>query len=76
MVVSRRLHHALVARGYVWVRRTGLNSWYLPAPPSISVSLFGRLQFFRKYYLMVPFRRLRQMLRRLRFRLGLTGGPV
>jgi FkbM family methyltransferase len=76
MVLSRRLHHALVARGYRWVRRIGVNSWYVPAPAAIPVSLLGRLQFVRKYYLAVPFRRCRQALRRLRFRLGLTGGPA
>jgi hypothetical protein len=39
----------------------------------LRVGLIGRWQFFRKYYLGTPFRRLRETLRRLRARLRRTG---
>jgi FkbM family methyltransferase len=68
LVFDRRLHHYLQLRGYKWVRRTGLNAWYVPAVAPMRVSRLGRLQFFRKYYLGVPFRRLRETLRRVRTR--------
>lgn len=65
-VLDRRLHNDLISRGYVWIRRTGLNSWYVPAGSQPAPNLVGRLQFFRKYYLAVPVRRLREALRRFR----------
>jgi FkbM family methyltransferase len=64
--MNMSLHRLLVARGYKWVRRTGLNSWYVPASAPLQVGLLGRWQFFRKYYLGMPFRHLREALRRLR----------
>ena len=75
-VLSRDLHRRLTAHGYKWVRRTGLNSWYVPADAPIDVGLEGRLQFVRKYYLGVPFRHLREAVRRLRRRLGWRVDPV
>jgi FkbM family methyltransferase len=60
-----RLHRRLTARGYRWVRRTGLNGWYVPRDSQLGVSTVGRLQFYRKYYLSAPFRALRQAKRRL-----------
>jgi FkbM family methyltransferase len=68
LVLSLRLHRFMQARGYKWVRRTDINSWYVPAASPMRVSLLGRWQFFRKYYLGTPFRRLREVLRRLRAR--------
>jgi FkbM family methyltransferase len=69
LVMNRHLHRYLQVRGYKWVRRTGLNSWYVPASSPVSVSLLGRLQFLRKYYLSIPFRHLRQIKRRIQVRL-------
>lgn len=74
-VLGLTLHRLIAARGYKWVRRTGLNSWYVPADTPMEVDLEGRLQFIRKYYLGVPFRHLREALRRLRFRFGLRRDP-
>ena len=68
-VLDRRLHNDLVSRGYAWIRRTGLNSWYVPAGSQPALGLGGRLQFFRKYYLGVPSRRLKQVWRRVRARM-------
>jgi FkbM family methyltransferase len=75
LVLDLALHRYLVARGYAWMRRTGLNSWYVPAESAPKLGLTGKLQFIRKYYLGVPFRRMREALRRLRFRLGLRRDP-
>jgi FkbM family methyltransferase len=68
-VLDRRLHNYLVARGYAWIRRTGLNSWYVTGPSAPRIGPYGRLQFARKYYLGVPIRRLREALRRFRQRI-------
>jgi FkbM family methyltransferase len=70
LVLDRKLHQALKARGYAWMRRTGINSWYVPARLAPRVGLYGRLQFVRKYYVGVPIRRLRETLRRRRSRNG------
>ena len=60
------VHRCLTARGYKWMRRTGLNSWYVPADSAVEVGVFARWQFFRKHYLGVPFRHLREASRRIR----------
>ncbi len=75
LVLNFDLHLLLLSRGYKWMRRTGLNSWYVPADRTMNLDLEGRMQFIRKYYLGVPFRHLREALRRLRFRLGLRRDP-
>jgi FkbM family methyltransferase len=76
LALNTKLHRYLTARGYKWVRRTSLNGWYVPAESKMRVSWFGRLQFFRKYYLAVPFRRLRETGRKLRLRRKEGRGPV
>jgi len=58
------LHRYLVRQGYRWFRRTGINSWYVPAGSPERAGLFGKLQFLRKYYLGRPFRVLRDAKRR------------
>jgi FkbM family methyltransferase len=52
------VHRHMVRAGYKRVRRTGLNSWYVPNAATFPVSLFGRLQLLRKCFLGVPFHRL------------------
>jgi FkbM family methyltransferase len=64
--LNLRLHKLLRARGYKWIRRTGVNGWYVPAESNLDVGAFGRWQFFRKYYLGLPFRHARDAKRRLR----------
>src|SRR5262249_10234814 len=66
LVVDMRLHRFMRSRGYKWIRRTDINSWYVPAESDLRVSWIGRWQFFRKYYLGTPFRRMREVLRRAR----------
>jgi FkbM family methyltransferase len=69
IVLNLRLHRVLQSCGYKWVRRTGLNSWYVSRESPISVSPFGSWQFLRKYYLGTPFRNVREAKRKLRERL-------
>ncbi|HEX4098501.1 MAG TPA: FkbM family methyltransferase [Caulobacteraceae bacterium] len=61
-VHTRSKHAYLTARGYVLVRRTNLNNWYVRKPARLAISLFGRWQLFRKMRLGVPIRRLRYAL--------------
>jgi FkbM family methyltransferase len=68
IVLNLRLHRYLRSRGYKWVRRTGINGWYVPVDQTFPISLFGHLQFIRKYYLGVPFRVMREILRPIRHR--------
>jgi FkbM family methyltransferase len=68
LVLDLALHRFMRARGYKWVRRTDINSWYVPVDSAMRVSLLGRWQFFRKYYLGTPVRRVRETLRRIRAR--------
>jgi FkbM family methyltransferase len=68
LVLSLRLHRFMQSRGYKWVRRTDINSWYVPTGSAMRVGPLGRWQFFRKYYLGTPIRRLREVLRRIRAR--------
>ena len=69
-VLNLKLHHTIQARGYKWRRRSGLNSWYVAADFPMEVSWWGWLQFFRKYYLSIPTRRVRDAVRRARAATG------
>jgi FkbM family methyltransferase len=55
-----QLHRLLRGKGYKRVRRTGFNSWYVPSQVKFPVSVWGRLQLFKKYVLGAPFKRLRK----------------
>jgi FkbM family methyltransferase len=68
LAMNLRLHRYLTARGYRWFRRTGLNNWYVPVSSPQRADLEGWLQFFRKYYLGMPFRHFRESSRRMRLR--------
>lgn len=57
------VHRHMLANGYKRVRRTDLNSWYVPQSAEFPISYFGRLQLFRKYALSVPFHRMRYRIR-------------
>jgi FkbM family methyltransferase len=70
-VPDLRLHRLLQQRGYKWVRRTGLNAWYVPADNPMRVGWVGWLQFFRKYYLNMPTRRVRDAVRHVRASTGI-----
>ncbi len=66
LAFNLRIHRHLAGRGYKWVRRTGINGWYVPQDSPMRVSATGRLQFIRKHYLGVPFRNFREWKRKLR----------
>lgn len=53
------IHNLMKHHGYRRVRRTGDNSWYVHNDESFEVSLFGRWQLLRKYYLGRPLRIIR-----------------
>jgi len=65
-IASLDVHRYLTRHGYRWIRRTGLNGWYVPERSAAEIDLSGRLQFVRKYYLGLPFRRMRDAIRRRR----------
>jgi FkbM family methyltransferase len=76
LALNLRIHRLLQSHGYKWVRRTGLNGWYVPADSPFAVSALGRWQFVRKHYLGVPFRHIREAKRKLRERLRAKLGPT
>ena len=59
-------HRYLKAAGYRIVRRYENNGWYVPRGASAQPSLAERREIYRKYYLALPFRMLRNLSRRLR----------
>jgi FkbM family methyltransferase len=59
-------HRFMLRQNYKLVRRNGSNNWYLPAEEKFTVDLFSRLKLMRKCYLSLPFRHLRDGLRKLR----------
>jgi FkbM family methyltransferase len=67
-VVSLAKHRLLTRAGYRLIRRTALNSWYVPRSSAGTIGWLGRWQLLRKYYLGLPFRVLRDAMRRVRAR--------
>jgi FkbM family methyltransferase len=65
-VGSLRTHRFLKSKGYRLIRRLGFNGWYVPADMPMRPSAEQRWEILRKYYLALPFRMLRNLLRRLR----------
>jgi FkbM family methyltransferase len=61
-----RLHRCLTGHGYRWLRRTGINNWYVPATVPVELGADGLWQFFNKHYLGLPSRKLRTRWRRWR----------
>lgn len=59
-------HRCLKDRGYRIIRRYENNGWYVPAESTVRCRLHDRWEIFRKYYLALPFRILRNFSRRLR----------
>lgn len=64
LLLHLQLHRVLVRRGYRWLRRTGINNWYVPAGRIPPLGLDGRWQFLNKFYLGTPSRRMRKAWRR------------
>lgn len=61
---SNATHRAMTAKGYKRVRRTGDNSWYVPAALPFKVGVLGRWQLLRKYHLSRPVRLAKLALKR------------
>lgn len=57
------IHRRMTKVGYKRVRRTTVNSWYVPKETKFPISLLGHWQLFRKYWLNRPVHQLRQLLR-------------
>lgn len=62
-----RLHRFLTQKGYDLVNRSGSNSWYVPHGTSFPLRDWQiRWELIRKFYLSMPFRKLRVIFKRLR----------
>jgi FkbM family methyltransferase len=59
-------HRFLKHAGYRLIRRAGFNGWYVPDHLPLRPSRRERWAIIRKYYLALPFRKLRNISRRLR----------
>jgi FkbM family methyltransferase len=67
-VGSLRTHGFLKRNGYRLIRRLGFNGWYVPNDAPMRASRAERREILRKYYLALPFRKLRNLSRRIRCR--------
>jgi len=59
-------HRFMTTKHYKLVRRNGSNNWYVPVAAPFEVSSQTKLRLMRKLYLSMPFRRLRDLSRKLR----------
>jgi FkbM family methyltransferase len=64
LLLHLRVHRLMNRRGYHWLRRTGINNWYVPLDDLPRLGVDGYWQFFNKLYLGTPFRRMRMSWRR------------
>ncbi len=64
-------HRYLSGSGYRLLRRVGFNGWYVPDQSPLKSTAAERWDILRKYYLALPFRKLRNLFRRIR---GKSGG--
>ena len=58
-VVGHEKHNHMVSNGYQLILRTGLNSWYVPNNLHYRFSPGAKLEMFRKYWIGLPFRKIR-----------------
>lgn len=58
-VINHFKHNHLTKNGYQLLLRAGLNSFYVPANVVFSHSIRSRFEFFRKYWLGVPGRKMK-----------------
>jgi FkbM family methyltransferase len=65
-VNNLQTHRYLKRSGYRLIRRLGHNGWYVPADELYRVASSDRWEILRKYYLALPFRLIRNALRRVR----------
>jgi len=67
-VLNLTKHRYMQRHGYRILCRTGINAWYVPRESALQPSGFARLQLFRKYYVGLPWRRLRHAVRAWSYR--------
>jgi FkbM family methyltransferase len=67
-VGNLRTHRFLTGKGYRLIKRIGNNGWYVPEDSGVTVPSSMRWEILRKYYLALPFRGLRDALRRFKRR--------
>jgi len=60
-VINHEKHRKMTQFGYQVILRTGLNSWYVPKSHAYTFSLAAQLEFFRKYWLGLLFRKIRYL---------------
>jgi len=65
-VNSLHAHRHLKRHGYRLIRRLGHNGWYVPDDDEARATAGDRWEILRKYYLALPFRKLRNFARRVR----------
>jgi FkbM family methyltransferase len=58
-VTNHEKHNHMIQEGYQLVLRTGLNSWYVPASLNFKLSMSSKFEFYRKYWLALPLRKIR-----------------
>lgn len=58
-VTNHRKHAYMRSQGYRLLMRTGLNSWYVPQAERFRFTWMARWEFLRKYWLGLPFRKLK-----------------
>ena len=58
-VIDHQKHNLMKNNGYQVILRTGLNSWYVPINSGYKLNLFSKIEFFRKYYIGLLFRKFR-----------------
>jgi FkbM family methyltransferase len=58
-VINHQKHNYMVSNGYQVIQRTGLNSWYVPQSEGYKLSWASTLEFIRKYWLGLLFRKIR-----------------
>ncbi|WP_203415224.1 FkbM family methyltransferase [Pelodictyon luteolum] len=58
-VTNHRKHNHMVSNGYQVIMRTGLNSWYVPKSDGYRLSVAARIEFIRKYWLGLGFRKVK-----------------
>lgn len=58
-VTNHEKHNHMTANGYQVLMRTGLNSWYVQHSEGYRLSLPAKLEFMRKYWLGLLFRKIK-----------------
>jgi len=56
-VLNQKKHNYMIQNDYQLLLRSGLNSWYIPKNNKWKISLKAQLEFIRKYYIGILFRK-------------------